>query len=232
MRVLVADGDVAQANDIESMLREVNITCSKVQLGEDALEAMAAQRYDCLVVSSLLPDMTIEEFLAQVPEGYLTPIVYLSNVQMGMAEKVRVLHKVDALVIKPFKKAEMINKVVALIDPYEQQSDDTILYYYKLSLDVQTGNVSFANKHLVFNDLETSILEVLMRNPDELVTNDEIRAFAFGGAGPSDEQIDAAVEDMTTVLFSTTGHRYLQTIEDHGHRLWHPPWMRAMPLSR
>lgn len=232
MRVLVVDGDLTQANDIESMLAEVNITCAKVGLGEDGLDAMMAERFDCVVLSSHLPDMTAEQFLVNVPPELNMPIVYVSSVPMGVTEKVRVLHKVDALIVRPFKKTEIINKVAALIDPYEQQSDDKVLYYYKLSLNTDTLNVSFANKTLPFNEIEAAILEVLMRNPDELVSNEDVRQNAFGGDGPTDQEINTIVDRMSDVLYQTTGHRYLQTIGPKGHRLWHPPWMRAMPLDK
>lgn len=231
MRVLIVDGDPIQAASIEGMLGEVNITCFKASLGEEALEAMANQRFDCIVLNSLLPDMTGEQFLAQITPN--TPIVYVSNVPMRLHARVRILHKVDALVIKPFRKNEIIDKVSSMIDPYDQVPDETTLYYYTLSLNTVTHNVACGGKPVPFNLYESLILELLMKNADEVVTDDEIISYCFGGVGalPTSEEITAIVTRMSDVLYAMSGHRYLQSIKNHGHRLWHPPWMRAMPVG-
>lgn len=232
MRVLIVDGDLVQAKTIEGWLNEVNITCFTAELGEEALAAMVGQRFDCIVLNSTLPDMTGEQFLANLEEPN-TPIVYLSNVPMRMAARVRVLHKVDALVIKPFVKNEVIDKVSSMVDPYDQVPDETTLYYYTISVNVVTHNVACGGKPVPFNVHESLILELLVRNADEVVTDDEVRSFCFGDVGqmPTDQEIAAMVKHMSDTLYKMSGHRYLQTVKNYGHRLWHPPWMRTMPVS-
>ena len=120
--ILVADPDPAFQEAVRIVAREISVKCECYGTAAALLEACAAPRCGCLVVTIHLPDMdgaALADELAR--RGYWLPTVYVSP-QADVSMAVDVMRRgAVTLLEKPARKAELLDAIRIALDEEQRQ---------------------------------------------------------------------------------------------------------------
>ncbi|HPD98640.1 response regulator transcription factor [Candidatus Saccharibacteria bacterium] len=175
MRILIVEDEHKIANAIKRGLEQHSYAVDVAYNGDDGASMAMSEPYDLFILDRMLPgDIDGLGIVKQIrTENIQTPILMLTA-------KSRVLDKAEGLnagaddyLAKPFAFVELIARVRALLRR-PQQTIDTTLIYDNLTLDLQAMQAARAQKPIDLTSKEYALLEYFMRNPDRIVTKDQI----------------------------------------------------------
>jgi DNA-binding response OmpR family regulator len=169
--LLVVEDNQPLAQSLQSWLSK-QYKVSTAGNGKDALELLAKDSFDILILDLGLPDMTGQELCDQIrSSGVKTPILVLTATN-EVSMKVKLLDiGADDYLQKPFYIGELKARLRALLRRSgTATSQPQILEVGDLVLDVSRRQVSRAGKTIVLRRKEFDILEYLMRNRGTVVT--------------------------------------------------------------
>ena len=174
MKILIADDD-------PQILRALRITLSargyEVVTASDGKEALrlAVDKHPDLIVLDLgMPGLTGIEVIEGVRGWSQVPILVVS----GRSDS---LDKVDALdagaddyVTKPFAADELLARIRALSRRTPAATDEPVVSFGDVVVDLAAHSVTRAGAAVRLTPTEWRLLEVLVRNPDRLVTRETL----------------------------------------------------------
>ncbi len=116
-RLLVVEDDATERMSIEELIRHDDVEISTVGSGVEAMAALAAQPYDCVVLDLRLPDMTGFDLLDRiqaVPALHELPIVVFTGKDLSADESARLKTAAKSVVIKGVESPERLLDETAL----------------------------------------------------------------------------------------------------------------------
>jgi CheY-like chemotaxis protein len=116
-RVLVVEDAPSQREHIKALLGSSDVEVVCVGSGRDALAALAAQSFDCVVLDLKLPDMSGFELLEQmaaVGPAAFPPVIVYTGRSLGRDEEQRLRRFASSIVIKGARSPERLLDEVTL----------------------------------------------------------------------------------------------------------------------
>jgi len=110
-RLLIIEDDDRERESIVELLGHEDIEITAVGSGAEALERLAAQRFDCCVVDLRLPDMTGFELLDKLqaePVLKEVPIVVFTGKELTSAEEAKLRTVAKSIVLKDVQSPERL----------------------------------------------------------------------------------------------------------------------------
>ncbi|MFQ5704743.1 MAG: response regulator transcription factor, partial [Gemmatimonadales bacterium] len=174
MRVLIVEDDLEVADLLVRTLREAAWAPDVTPTGAAALEALAVNEYDLMVLDIGLPDMTGIEVCRRWRErGGTTPVLMLTALS-GLTDRVTGLDAgADDYLPKPFAIEELLARLRALARR-PTPALDVILTLGDLELKPATRSVRRAGREIRLTAREFALLEYLMRKEGYVVTRAQI----------------------------------------------------------
>ena len=171
MRVLIIEDDPQTATYVVAGLKDAGHTTDVAGDGQLGLKLAAVEPYDVLVVDRMLPGLdgvSIVQSLRRI--GVAAPILFVTSLG-GVDDRIEGLEAGgDDYLVKPFARAELVARVNALGRRRALNQEDTILRASDVQLNLLTREVTRAGQTVDLQPREFKLLEVLMRNKDQLVT--------------------------------------------------------------
>jgi two-component system OmpR family response regulator/two-component system copper resistance phosphate regulon response regulator CusR len=149
---------------------ESNHHCVWAKQGDKGLGLATSQRFDCIVLDLMLPEMPGLDVLRELrKQGIRTPVILLTALG-SVEERVAGLNAgADDYVVKPFAFAEVMARIEAVCRRSVDRPSAT-LNVGDLILDLTTRRVSRGNEDVELTPTEFSLLELLMRHAGQVVT--------------------------------------------------------------
>ncbi|MCF6390460.1 response regulator transcription factor [Mycobacterium sp. MBM] len=184
MRILVVDDDRAVR---ESLRRSLSFNGYSVELANDgveALEAIASDRPDALVLDVMMPRLDGLEVCRHLRStGDDLPILVLTA-RDSVSERVAGLDAgADDYLPKPFALEELLARMRALLrrrSTPDEATESRALTFSDLSLDPVTREVSRGDRQISLTRTEFSLLEMLIANPRRVLTRSRILEEVWG----------------------------------------------------
>jgi two-component system KDP operon response regulator KdpE len=180
MRILVADDDPQILRALRITLTARGYDVVTAVDGREALDAAIAQHPDLIVLDLGMPGLTGIEVIEAVRGWSQLPILVVS----GRSDS---LDKVDALdagaddyVTKPFAADELLARIRALSRRTPAATDEPVISFGDVTVDLVAHVVSRAGTPVRLTPTEWKLLELLVRNPDRLVTRETILTEVWG----------------------------------------------------
>jgi len=180
MRILVADDDPQILRALRITLTARGYDVVTAVDGRAALDAAVAQHPDLMVLDLGMPGLTGIEVIEAVRGWSQLPILVVS----GRSDS---LDKVDALdagaddyVTKPFAADELLARIRALSRRTPAATDEPVISFGDVTVDLVAHVVSRAGAPVRLTPTEWKLLELLVRNPDRLVTRETILTEVWG----------------------------------------------------
>ncbi|MBO9368999.1 MAG: response regulator transcription factor [Chloroflexi bacterium] len=174
MRILVVEDEPGIARFIRQGLSEAGYAVDVASDGEEGLDYALAAPYDLLVLDILLPKMDGLRLLRELRErGVRTPVLLLTALDT-VEDRVKGLDSgADDYLVKPFAFPELLARVRALLRRPPLQSNP-VLRVGDLELDTVRREVRRAGRRIDLSPREFSLLEYLMRHPNQVLTRTQI----------------------------------------------------------
>jgi two-component system, OmpR family, copper resistance phosphate regulon response regulator CusR len=174
MRVLVVEDETAIAAFVRQGLTEAGYAVDLAGDGGEALEWAAIAPYDVIVLDVMLPGIDGLAVCVELRRrGMPTPILMLTA-RDAIEDRVTGLDcGADDYLVKPFAFAELLARIRALLRR-EPAMKGTVLQVADLAMDTVSREVRRGGQAITLTSKEYSLLELLMRHPNQTLTRTAI----------------------------------------------------------
>jgi two-component system, OmpR family, KDP operon response regulator KdpE len=181
-RVLVVDDDVQLLRALRISLRAAGHDVVTAPDGTTALREAAAAHPDVVVLDLGLPDMDGADVLGDLRRWSSVPVLVLSA-RHGSSDKVGALDAgADDYITKPFGLDELLARLRALLRRVPGPESAPVVASSGFTVDLVHRQVLRDGNAVRLTPTEWNILEILVRNPKGLITQQQLLAHAWGPA--------------------------------------------------
>lgn len=167
-KILVVEDDVDFALTVEHALQTANHTVEMVHDGGSAMEYLRQSQYDIIILDWQLPDMEGIDILSKFrARGGATPVLMLTGKSQIRDKEVGLDGGADDYLTKPFDSRELVARIRALLRRQSVAPSST-LCAGDVVLDPNKHRLTKAGKEVHLQPRDFSLLEFLMRHPDEI----------------------------------------------------------------
>lgn len=180
MRILVVDDDPGVRAALDRALRLDGYEVKAVADGEAALESLALDAPDALVLDLGLPGMDGLDVCKRMRDaGDDTPVLMLTA-RDAVHDRVLGLDAgADDYVVKPFALAELEARLRALLRRRPSEGGES-LRFADLVLDLGTREARRAERVFTLTRIEFDLLELFLRHPRQVLTREVILDRVWG----------------------------------------------------
>ncbi len=223
MRVLLIEDDRKAARVLAKGLQEEGFVVDLAPTGEDGEEQATVNEYDVIVLDWLLPGKDgLAVCRALRGRGVSTPILMLTA-RDNLADRVSGLSTgADDYLTKPFAFAELLARIRALLRR-SRLAQPAVLGVADLTLDPANRRVTRGGVPVALTSKEYAILEVLMRNADEIVSRTRLVERVWDEASDViDNLVDVHVSHLRKKIDRRGSVPLIHTVRGFGYRLGLP----------
>lgn len=179
MRILIVEDDERLARGMNASMSASGFAVDVAGAGEDALDILAAEAYNAVILDLGLPDMDGLEVLQSIRAGGNTTPVLILTARDAVGDRIAGLDRgADDYLSKPFHPRELESRLRALIRR-SQGTADPVLRVGDLSLDRSTRVVQLNRCVLDLRRREMAVLETLMGRCGKVVTKQCLTSEVF-----------------------------------------------------
>jgi two-component system, OmpR family, response regulator MprA len=216
-RLLVVDDDPDVRDSLGRALRYAGYQVVTAVHGGEALDAVARSPVDLIVLDVLMPIMDGFEACRRLRErGDATPVLVLTA-RDSVDDRVTGLDAgADDYLLKPFALGELQARVRALLRRSQARRD--VLGYADLTLDANARRVTRDGQEVVLTRMEFGLLELLLRNAEQVLSYDVIRERVWGyGEAPASNALTVFVGFLRRKLEAGGRPRLLHNVRGVGY---------------
>jgi len=216
-RLLVVDDDPDVRVSLERALRCAGYAVTTAVHGADALDALARAPVDLIVLDVLMPMVDGFDACRRLrARGDATPILVLTARDAVDDRVAGLAAGADDYLVKPFALAELLARVQALLRRSRIGRD--VLGYADLTLDVTARRLTRADRVIELTRTEFGLLELLLRNAEQVISYDVIRERVWGyGEAPASNALQVFVGFLRRKLEDGGGPRLLHNVRGVGY---------------
>lgn len=216
MRVLYVEDAVFLAEAVTHNLEKQGITVDHVNNGEDGLEKAVDEIYDCVVLDIMLPKLSGTDILKRMREKQIqTPVIMLSALSEVETKISNLEHGADDYLAKPFKTAELIARIKALVRRPKNININTISYS---DLILDKTNATLNGEQLTAKEVE--ILSEFIKSPELLINKEYLLAKVWGENGfGEDNYIESYISRIRKLLKKIKSKTNIITMRGLGYKL-------------
>jgi DNA-binding response OmpR family regulator len=219
MHVLIIEDDPRLSDLLEQLLVGDRHVVEVARTGRDGLDLAETNGLDAIVLDVGLPDLSGLEVARRLRgTGSAVPILMLTA-RDAVTDRVAGLDAgADDYLVKPFAYEELAARLRS-ITRRPAAPPSSMLICGALALDDIRRTVTVDDRAVDLSPREFSLLEALMRHPDQVLTRDQLldHAWPFGVA-VTPNSVDAYVAFLRRKL-GQAGARQLETVRGVGFRL-------------
>lgn len=180
MRLLLAEDERSLSRAVTEILKKNNYSVDAVYDGAEALEYLASENYDGVILDIMMPKVDGIGVLRQMRQrGDRTPVLILTA-KSEVDDKVLGLDSgADDYLTKPFAVKELLARIRAMTRSHSQQTD-TRLLVGNVALDCASFEMATPNGSYKLANREFQIMETLMRNPRQVVSAERLLERIWG----------------------------------------------------
>jgi len=183
VNILVVDDDPHIVRALAITLKGQGYTVVTATDGESALRAAAQRPIAVMILDLGLPDMEGNAVITAVREWSAVPILVLSA-RHGSNDKVEALDAgADDYITKPFGLEELLARLRALLRrSAEPMEEVTKVETSSFTVDLGKRQITKEGQDVRMTPTEWNILDILIRNPDKLITQQQLLTEVWGPA--------------------------------------------------
>lgn len=176
-RILIVEDNRPVANLIATYLNFGGYETSQVYDGQLALELLAEEPFDLLILDLMLPKVSGTEIIERVKETEIPIIVLTARDDLG--SKVQCLKTgADDYIIKPFDSMDLLVRVEALLRRC-RRGPQTV-HLGSLLIEPSTHEVTLVGRRVELAPKEYDLLYYLASRHDQVLTRKDILARVWG----------------------------------------------------
>ena len=225
MKILVVDDERAVR---ESLRRALELEGYEIELVEDGKAALSVlqeeepqSQPDAVILDVLMPGVDGLEVCRRLRKGGNRVPVLMLTARDEVENRVAGLDAgADDYLTKPFALEELVARVRALLRRATDGDSGEVLTFADLELDVGTREVRRARRPIELTRTEFALLELLMRNPRQVLTRsiifERVWGYDFGFASNS---LDVYIGYLRRKTEADGEPRLIHTVRGVGYAL-------------
>ncbi len=226
-RILVVDDDRDIVRLVRSYLEKAGYQILTAYDGDTALKILKAEKPQLLILDLMLPDKDgwdVVRLVRSDPQIAATPIIMLTARVEDTDKIVGLEIGADDYITKPFNPREVVARVRALLRRTQLQQDAKTplrLQTGDLILDIGKRELTNLGKLVDLTPSEFELLNVLMQNPDFVITRTELaeKALGYGSEGIG-RTLDSHIKNLRKKIDQPGAKKsFIQTVHGIGYRL-------------
>jgi len=181
--ILVVDDEPAIVHAVSAAMRARGYQVRGVGRGEPAVEAVAVDAPDLVVLDLGLPDIDGVEVCRRIREWSEVPIIVLSADGSDDRKVLALDEGADDYVTKPFSMPELLARVRAALRhrrPADPPVDESVLRVGDVTVDLARHEVRVGDRQVDLTPKEFAFLALLARWPGRVLTHRAILQEVWG----------------------------------------------------
>jgi len=217
--ILMVDDDPHIRELVSVFLRAEGFSVTSAVDGIDALQQLAHQKADLVILDVMMPNMDGWELCQTLRASYDMPLLMLTA-KGEMAQKVKGFELgTDDYLVKPFEPVELVMRVKALLKRYRIAASQTV-QIGELLMDRKTFEITVDGATLTLPRKEFELLFKLASYPGQTLARDRLIEDIWGYDFEGNERtLDVHINRLRE-RFPETQHTFkITTIRGLGYRL-------------
>lgn len=176
-KILIVEDDPSILQLLEMNFSVAGYQCDTASGGSEALDRIAAQRYDLAVLDIMLPEADGFELFPHMEKAGI-PVIYVSA-KGGEADRVKGLRLgAEDYLVKPFSILELLVRMEKVLSRNGKGKNvDTFL---DLTIDYARHAVLRNGEEIPLKPMEFQLLEVLLKNRNIAVSREKLLGLVWG----------------------------------------------------
>jgi len=220
IRILVVDDEKRMVELVKLYLEKENYLVDEAYDGQQALDLIAKNNYNLIILDLMLPIMDGWSVCMEVRKKYDIPIIMLTARGEEYDKVLGFELGADDYVVKPFSPRELVARVKALLrrmGPKDDNSGDLI--FEDLIIDPEGRMVKVQDKEIDLTPKEFDLLYFLAKNKDKVFTREklleEVWGYDFFG---SLRTVDTHIKQLREKLGRSKAASYISTVWGVGYK--------------
>lgn len=224
MRILVVEDDASIASSVTEAIENLGWTAVHADTGAAALQHLAADTFDCVVLDLGLPDLDGGEVVRRTREVSTVPIV-VASARPDESDRILALELgADDYLVKPFGIRELIARVRAVHRRHgggaSDTTDTTRHSVGELTVDTRTREVTLSGVAIELTPKEFDVLAYLISEPGTVFKRDTLLSDVWDiNWYGSTKTLDAHIASIRRKLGR---HEWIESVRGVGFRLVDP----------
>jgi two-component system response regulator MprA len=182
-KILVVDDEPAVQQALSRAFSLERYSVAVASDGGEALEALAGERFDAVVLDVMMPGVSGLEVCRRLrASGDRSPVLMLTA-RDAIDDRVAGLDAgADDYLVKPFALRELMARMRALLRRHDGDQDDPsgALVFEDVTLDSLAHEVHRGERRLELTRTEFALLELFMRHPRQVLSRSTIFEHVWG----------------------------------------------------
>jgi DNA-binding response OmpR family regulator len=220
MRILVVEDEAPAAAVLAKGLREQAYAVDVAPDGAAALEQLAINQYDLVVLDVMLPRVNGLEVCRRLRDGGSAVPVLMLTARGGLDDRVEGLDAgADDYLAKPFHFAELLARVRALLRRGPALAA-AVLRIGDLEIDSRARRVARAGRPVAVTAKEYALIEYLARRQGDVVSRADIAEHVWDDSfDPLSNLIDVYIQRLRRKIDDGHETKLIQTHRGAGYAL-------------
>lgn len=220
MRLLLVEDSARLRELLTERIHEAGWRLDGVRSLGDATAALQCVAYDLVLVDLGLPDGSGQDLITGARRAGVTAPILVITARGAIADRVAALDSgADDYLVKPFNHIELLARCRALLRRAGTRLPE-VIEVADLSFDPSSGAVRVAGTILPIAPRERSLLELLLRDANRVVSKERIEvALSEFGEEISTNAVELAVSRLRRRLDGTGAGIVVETVRGAGYLL-------------
>jgi two-component system, OmpR family, catabolic regulation response regulator CreB len=202
-KILIVEDEPAIADTIHYALETEGFTPTIAPTGQEALEQMASNGIDLVILDIGLPDINGFELCKQIRQQSTLPIIFLTARDEEVDRVVGLEIGADDYVVKPFSPRELTARVKAVLRRTQTPPPANASPPAVWRVDDAKRRIHYFDRPLDLSRTEFELLRTLIRRPGQVFTRDQLMASVWDEPEASmDRTVDAHIKNLRAKLKS------------------------------
>lgn len=180
MRILLAEDERSLSRALVTLLERSNYAVDAVYDGVEALDYLASENYDGVILDIMMPRLDGISVLRKLREGGSRVPVLLLTAKSEIDDKVLGLDAgANDYLTKPFSTRELLARIRAMTRSQTAQTDSS-LRFGNITLEQSSFTLAGPGGSFRLSGKEYQLMELLLRNPRQVIPTERLLEKIWG----------------------------------------------------
>lgn len=222
MHILVVEDEERLARLLRRILTGERHTVDLAHDGFSGRDLALSNNYDAIILDVMLPDIDGMEICRQMRAEQVTTPVLMLTARGAVEDRVTGLNVgADDYLVKPFVVKELVARVNALLRRRDRRFEmNSHLSVGDLTLDLVSHEARRAGRLIELTAKEYSLLEYLMRHPNQVLSRDQIISSVWGyDTEALSNVVDIYIHFLRDKVDKGFSHSLIKTVRGLGYKI-------------